>query len=69
MKYRKFSDLGWNVSEVGLGCWQLGWGWGNIVSERDVRELLKETIDRGINFLIHRILMEMDVVKNFYLKS
>ena len=50
MKYRKFSDLGWNVSEVGLGCWQLGWGWGNIVSERDVRELLKETIDRGINF-------------------
>ena len=50
MKYRKFSDLGWNVSEVGLGCWQLGWGWGNIVSEQDVRELLKETIDKGINF-------------------
>jgi aryl-alcohol dehydrogenase-like predicted oxidoreductase len=38
------------VSEVGLGCWQLGWGWFNIVSEQDVRELLKETIDKGINF-------------------
>ena len=23
MKYRKFSDLNWNVSEVGLGCWQI----------------------------------------------
>ena len=50
MKYRKFSDLGWNVSEVGLGCWQLGWGWGDIVSENDVKELLKKTLDNGINF-------------------
>ena len=23
MKFRKFSDTGWNISEVGLGCWQL----------------------------------------------
>ena len=50
MKYRKFSDLGWSVSEVGLGCWQLGWGWGDIVSEKDVKELLKKTLDKGINF-------------------
>ena len=50
MKCRKFSDLGWNVSEVGLGCWQIGWNWGDIVSERDVRELLKKALDKGINF-------------------
>ena len=50
MKYRKFSDLGWNVSEVGLGCWQIGWSWGDIVSERDARELLKKAVDKGINF-------------------
>ena len=50
MKYRKFSDLGWNVSEVGLGCWQIGWSWGAIVSERDARELLKKALDKGINF-------------------
>ena len=50
MKYRKFSDLGWNVSEVGLGCWQIGWSWGAIVSERDARELLKKAVDKGINF-------------------
>ena len=49
MKYRKFSDLGWNVSEVGLGCWQIGWSWGD-VSERDARELLKKAVDKGINF-------------------
>ncbi len=49
MKYRKFSDLGWNVSEVGLGCWQIGWCWGN-VTEHDARELLKKSLDKGINF-------------------
>jgi len=49
MKYRKFSDLGWNVSEVGLGCWQIGWCWGD-VSERDARDLLNKAIDKGINF-------------------
>jgi len=50
MKYRKFSDLGWNVSEVGLGCWQIGWCWGEMVSERGVREILKKAVDSGINF-------------------
>ena len=50
MKYRKFSDLGWNISEVGLGCWQIGWCWGEVLSERDVRELLKKAVDNGINF-------------------
>ena len=23
MKYRKFGSLDWNVSEIGLGCWQI----------------------------------------------
>jgi len=49
MKYRKFSDLGWNVSEVGLGCWQIGWCWGD-VTEQDARDLLKKSLDEGINF-------------------
>ena len=49
MKYRKFADLGWNVSEVGLGCWQIGWCWGD-VTENDARELLKKSLDKGINF-------------------
>ena len=41
MKYREFSDLGWNVSEVGLGCWQIGWCWGNI-EDQDARKILKK---------------------------
>mgnify|MGYP001468643548 FL=1 len=49
MKYRNFSDLGWNVSEIGLGCWQIGWCWGD-VTELDARELLKKSLDKGINF-------------------
>ena len=43
MKYRPFSDLGWKVSEIGLGCWQIGWCWGDI-SETDSRALLKEAL-------------------------
>jgi len=49
MKYRKFSDLGWNVSEVGLGCWQIGWCWGD-VSEIEARALIKKSLDKGVNF-------------------
>ena len=67
MKYRNFSDLGWNVSEIGLGCWQIGWCWGD-VTELDARELLKKSLDKGINFLTPLILMETEEVKNFYPK-
>ena len=49
MKYRKFSDLGWSVSEIGLGCWAIGGNWGD-VSERDAREVLKKALDKGVNF-------------------
>ena len=49
MKYREFSNLGWNVSEVGLGCWQIGWCWGD-VSETEARALIKKSLDKGVNF-------------------
>ena len=49
MKFRKFSDTRWNISEVGLGCWQIGWSWGDVTDE-DARSLLKEALDNGINF-------------------
>ena len=49
MKYREFSDLGWRVSEVGLGCWQIGWCWGD-VSDWDAASLLKSAADQGVNF-------------------
>ena len=49
MKFRNFSNLGWQVSEIGLGCWAIGSEWGN-VSEDDAREVLKTSLDNGINF-------------------
>ena len=49
MKYRKFSNTGWNISEIGLGCWAIGSEWGNVL-EKDVREVLKTSLDKGINF-------------------
>ena len=49
MKHREFSDTGWSVSEIGLGCWQIGGSWGT-VTERDAREVLKKAFDMGVNF-------------------
>ena len=42
MKYREFSDLGWKVSEIGLGCWQIGWCWGEMIKDDDARNILKK---------------------------
>ena len=50
MKFRKFSDTGWNISEVGLGCWQLGWCWGKKLDENVVKKMLKKSLDLGVNF-------------------
>lgn len=51
MKYRKFGRTDWNVSEVGLGCWQIGGAdWGE-VSEAVAFEVLSAALDAGVNFL------------------
>ena len=49
MKYRKFGSLDWNVSEIGLGCWQIGADWGE-VSEDKAKEVLKSSFENGVNF-------------------
>ena len=49
MQYRNFSNIGWKVSEIGLGCWAIGSEWGNVSAE-DAREVLKTSLDKGINF-------------------
>ena len=49
MKYREFSNIGWRVSEIGLGCWAIGSEWGD-VSKEDATEVLKTSLDIGINF-------------------
>ena len=49
MNYRIFGKTGWKVSEVGLGTWAIGGGWGS-VKEGDAIEVLQTAIERGINF-------------------
>ncbi len=51
MKYRPAGRLNTSVSEIGLGCWQLGADcWGDI-PEAAAFEILKTAIDTGVNFL------------------
>jgi len=49
MKSRVFNGTGRNVSEVGLGCWQLGGDWGDITEERAF-EILRTAVGSGTNF-------------------
>ncbi|MFT3830450.1 MAG: aldo/keto reductase [Opitutaceae bacterium] len=49
MKHRIFGPTGRRVSEVGLGCWQLGANWG-AVSDADALATLYSAYERGVNF-------------------
>lgn len=50
MKNRKLGHKGFNVSEVGLGCWQLGADWGKDVSKETAFNILNEAVKNGITF-------------------
>lgn len=50
MKNRKLGNTGFNVSEVGLGCWQLGADWGKDISKASGFSILSEAVNRGITF-------------------
>ena len=50
MNYRSFGKDGVQISEVGLGCWQIGGNWGE-VEESTARGILKASLDNGVNFL------------------
>lgn len=50
MHYRTFGQSNNNVSEIGLGTWQLGGSdWGNI-SDSDALKTLRTAADQGITF-------------------
>lgn len=49
MKYRKLGNTGFRVSEVGLGCWQLGGDWGDPVAEDKALSILKAAEEEGVN--------------------
>ena len=49
MKYREFSNVGWKVSEIGIGCWAIGSEWGD-VSPENAKDALFTSLDNGVNF-------------------
>ncbi|HEX5699549.1 MAG TPA: aldo/keto reductase [Rubrobacter sp.] len=50
MEYRDLGHTGMRVSEISLGTWALGDGWGT-VSEDDALGALNRAVDLGVNFL------------------
>jgi aryl-alcohol dehydrogenase-like predicted oxidoreductase len=50
MKLRQLGNTGFEVSEIGLGCWQFGGDFGPIDADT-VKGILDETLAQKINFL------------------
>jgi len=50
LKYRDLGQTGMHVSEISLGTWAFGDGWGT-VSEDDALGALNRAVDLGVNFL------------------
>ncbi len=51
MNYRILGKTGYKVSEVSLGTWQVGGGWGQPFNNTTAERILNEAIDEGVNFL------------------
>ncbi len=51
MHYRTLGKTDWKVSEIGLGTWQVGGGWGKPFDPKRAEEILHTAFDRGINFV------------------
>lgn len=50
MKTRPFGKQGFQTTEVGLGCWQLGGGWGVPWSDAIAQETLSAAYQAGVRF-------------------
>lgn len=51
MKYRLLGKTGFKVSEISLGTWQVGGGWGGSFDEKAASKIINAAIDKGVNFL------------------
>jgi len=50
MQRRELGTTGWNVTEVGLGTWNIGADWGDVGDETG-REVVRSALDAGIDFI------------------
>ncbi|WP_192348912.1 aldo/keto reductase [Algoriphagus sp. Y33] len=51
MNYRTLGKTGWKISEIGLGTWQVGGGWGTAFDPKVAEEILHAAFDKGVNFV------------------
>ena len=51
MNYRRLGKTGFEISEISLGTWQVGGGWGANFDDAMAEEIINTAIDRGVNFL------------------
>ncbi|MDR7132244.1 aryl-alcohol dehydrogenase-like predicted oxidoreductase [Algoriphagus sp. 4150] len=51
MNYRTLGKTGWKISEIGLGTWQVGGGWGSPFNLKVAEEILHAAFDKGVNFV------------------
>jgi aryl-alcohol dehydrogenase-like predicted oxidoreductase len=51
MKKRLLGKTGFEVSEVGIGTWQVGGKWGSVFNNKNADEILNTAIDNGVNFI------------------
>lgn len=50
MKQRELGSSGLRVSELGLGCMGLSFGYGNAIAKEDAIKLIRTAFDRGVTF-------------------
>lgn len=51
MEKRTLGKTGMEVSEVSLGTWQVGGGWGDPFNEQTAERIINAAIDAGVNFI------------------
>ena len=51
MNYRNLGKTGMKVSEVSLGTWQVGGGWGGEFDHSVAETIINAAIDAGVNFI------------------
>ncbi|WP_394777586.1 aldo/keto reductase [Undibacterium sp.] len=51
MHTRKLGHDGLSVPEIGLGCWQLGGGWGKEWDNTVAQQILQQSYDAGVRFI------------------